>query len=271
MQDRFRDSLWFDILSVFGRRLGFILVPLPTFGPYPEVGGAPGAPAGPSPAGPLPTGTARVAFVRGPLPPYAQGPLPQGVYTGPAPMAPVFGAMRGTVVHGPNPSDDPPCCDSACGNCYPSDKVPEPDMTTLDGQPVVSLSCASRERTPATSDRPERDLRRFEAPGVRAESILRVESWDSPNELHMVYLSILARVPMPPMQKLTAALLGGFVGDDKPQALPEHLFVRASTLVPRDFSRVHVSVDEAAGMIDVAIDGAVDVTNEVFPQGKPLS
>lgn len=280
-QAAFQDSVWFSVMEALYRHIGFMLIPMPLQGPAE----APPVPAGGwSPMGvqmPVSRGAVRIVYPppQGPsngppVSPGSQAPSWYGPTNGPvsvfdaatrainAAVANVPSAVTsGFIVRGPSPFG---CGDPACSNCA---SAGEPIVSTFQGEPVVNLPVAARDREEATESHAEREVRRFHAPGVLASGIVRVEQWDNPQTPHMAWLSVLARVE----NRVGALLSGIVVGEGGAHAEPQHALVRAMTLAPRDLSRVHVSVDERASMIDIAIDAAVDVTGEVFPQAKPLS
>lgn len=132
------------------------------------------------------------------------------------------------------------------------------DALTIDGMPVVHLRLSKRMIIGGTRRDSGGDMRTFAVPGIKREDLLRVETYGNPATPDMVWLTVLALAP--PGANATSTLAPSHDGK---------VVVSASTLVPRELSRVAVSINEDHGEIDITIFDALDVTEQVFLPGKP--
>lgn len=240
--EQIRESLAFAVYEAVLRHFGLALVPMVGYAPASQRVAA-------NPMG------------------YAQGPAaaPAGFYGGPArapavPPAPFDVALPGggsvRLRYAPKPYAAPSCCDPNCTACNPTapvDASAPVRPAEMDGMPLMSVVRGSIESSESGDV-----VHRFYVPGALTANVLRVELSAEGPAPNTGWLTVYVKTTAPEL--VSAAQLPACV-------------VYATLVVPRDLSRVWVSVDEAESAIVVKVNASqsTDVTRKVFNGAAPVS
>jgi len=235
-----RESMAFTVYEAVIRHLGFALVPMVGYAPAAQVQGGPAV--------------ASVGNVRGPAAFYPDAQAAPAARPAPfdVPLPGGGGTVRFTYDASPQKCSNPNCvsCNPPVAPARMFRPAPTP-VREMEGMPVVPVGELAIESTEDGTT-----THRFFAPSARTANVLCVMlSGDGPAD-DTAWLTVYMKVTDP------ATLVEGGPS------------VAAATLeVPRDLSRVWVSIDEAASTIDVKVSPlpSRDVTLNVFNAAPHVS